>query len=404
METRRKHLLQIYTAAIDAVAGDVVVKNHLQQQQDLQDSYVIAIGKVADAMMQGALAVLQDKLISGLLISKQENFSDEMLAHPDIQCVEGDHPVPSEKSLSAGQQLVEYIEKIPQQAHCLLLISGGASSLVEVLAEHVSLNDLQASTDYLLANGYDIHAINTVRKYLSQIKGGGLWRYLGQRRVQCLMISDVQGDDPAVIGSGLLFPKQYEVLPDNLPDFIVELVEPSKPIEPSADFTWSIVACLDDAKLAAQQKAKALGYSVTVVNEYMQGDAVKMAQRAVCALEKSTTDIMIWGGETTVCLPENAGSGGRNQHLALAAAIEISGRNNFCLLSMASDGVDGNTIDAGAVVDGRTVQRGELYGVSASYCLQRANANLFLEESGDLVFTGPSRTNVTDLLIGLKLS
>ena len=378
METERKDLLDIYTAAINAVSGDVVVKKSLISSAYNKPSHVIAIGKVADSMMQGALDVLQDKLLSGLLISKSDNISSAMLQHSRVQCVKSDHPMPSDKSLQAGQELLQYIKNLPENAHCLVLISGGASSLVEVLEEGVSLSDLQSMNQRLLAGGLDIHAINTERKHLSRIKGGKLWQYLGARTVACLMISDVQGDDPSIIGSGLLFGV------------------------PVKDFNWEIIATLDDAKQAAKQKAESMGYTVTLIDDFMQGDASAMGTWCVDVLSHSQSNVLIWGGETTVQLPKEAGAGGRNQHLALSAAMSMQGKKDQWLLSIATDGIDGNTQDAGALVDGRSIQRGELFGVSAKQCQQKANSNFFLEESGDLICTGASQTNVMDLVIGLK--
>lgn len=385
MEQERRHLLDIYTAAIDAVAGDSAVKKNLQESGYNKPSHVIAIGKVAEPMMQGALDALQDKLLSGLLISKADNFSNTMLEHPRMQCVEGDHPIPSEKSLQAGQALLDYIDALPEDAHCLILISGGASSLVEVLKDGVTLSDLQLTNQRLLAGGLDIHVINAERRRLSNIKSGGLWNYLQERTVDCLIISDVQGDDPSIVGSGLLFDR------------------PNCDKQSLRAFNWKIIACLNDAKQAAKQKAEELGYTVSVVDEFMQGFAIVKGRQCVDALENAKTNITIWGGETTVQLPKNHGNGGRNQQLALSAAMALSGKENQWLLSIATDGIDGNTQDAGALVDGRSMQRGELFGVSAKQCLHKANANFFLEESGDLICTGVSQTNVMDLVIGLKL-
>lgn len=378
MEKERKDLLDIYTAAINAVSGDVVVKNSLMSSGYNRPSHVIAIGKVAGSMMQGALDVLQDKFLGGLLISKSDNIPTALLQNAQVLCVEGDHPIPSGKSLRAGQELLQYIEKLPKDADCLILISGGASSLVEVLEEGVSLLDLQSMNQDLLASGLDIHAINTERKRLSRIKGGGLWQYLCERTVTCLIISDVQGDDPAVVGSGLLFG------------------------EPEGAFDWKIIATLDDAKRAAKQKAESMGYTVSLVGDFMQGDASAMGAWCVDVLNHSQCNVLIWGGETTVHLPKKPGDGGRNQHLALSAAMAMLGKKNQWLLSIATDGIDGNTQDAGALVDGRSIQRGELFGVSAKQCQQGANSNFFLEESGDLICTGASQTNVMDLVVGLK--
>ena len=416
MEKQRKDLFAIYKAAIGAVAGDQVVQQHLCANNRNQKSYhVIAIGKVADAMMRGALNVLDTHLLSGLVISKAHTFSDTIQQHSQIHCCIGDHPIPAQNSLAAGKTLLRYIKKLPQNAHCLVLISGGTSSLVEVLAPQLSLQDLQAFNHYLLASGLDIHAVNAVRKRLSIIKNGGLWQFLEQRNVSCLMISDVYKDDPAIIGSGLLFTAPNDTaLKQLLPHHLYQQLPPRKRFDNSISFEqqafdwrafdWHIIACLDDAKAAAQKKAHELGYSVQIIDEFMQGSAEKMGQQTVNILQDAASEVLIWGGETTVKLPKNYGKGGRNQHLALSAAIALDGRDNQYVLAMATDGVDGSSQEAGALVDGRSMQRGELFGLSALESLKSASATLFLEESGDLIYTGTSQTNVMDLLIALKMN
>jgi len=409
MEKQRKDLFAIYKAAIGAVAGDQVVQKHLCAKRNHNDKsyHVIAIGKVADAMMRGALNALDTHLLSGLVISKANTFSESIQQHPKIQCCVGDHPIPAKNSLAAGQTLLTYIQKLPKNARCLVLISGGTSSLIEVLAPDLSLYDLQTFNHYLLASGLDIQAINAVRKRLSAIKNGGLWQFLGEREVSCLMISDVYSDDPAVIGSGLLFTSPIDTpLKHLLPTHLYQqlpLRQSAKTPTQSVLFNWQIIACLDDAKAAAQAKARSLGYSVQIMDEFMQGSAEVMGQRAVNILQDVDSAVLIWGGETTVKLPKNYGQGGRNQHLALSAAIALEGRANQYLLAIATDGVDGSSREAGALVDGRSMQRGELFGLSALESLKKANATLFLEESGDLIYTGASQTNVMDLLIALKI-
>ena len=407
MEKQRKDLLAIYKAAIGAVAGDQVVEQHLGAKANRYNRacHVIAIGKVADAMMQGALKVLQQKLLSGLVISKTDTFSKKLKHHSRIRCIAGDHPIPAKKSLQAGQELLHYIQQLPSNAECLLLISGGTSSLVEVLADDLSLEDLQAFNHYLLASGQDIHHINAVRKRLSAIKNGGLWQFLAPRKVRCLMISDVRGDDPSIIGSGLLFnTPQTHSLSTLLPSSLYNKLPPlkSSPSIPK-HFDWHIIACLDDAKLAAQAEADRLGYSTHIVKEFMQGSAEAMGQHAVAVLQDSEYALLIWGGETTVELPKNTPKGGRNQQVALSAAVALQGKQNQYVLAIASDGVDGTSLEAGALVDGLSMQRGELFGLSAIEALKQTNATLFLEESGDLIYTGASQTNVMDLLIALKI-
>jgi hydroxypyruvate reductase len=408
METRykqqyREDLLSIYHTALQSVVGDEAVKRALHEQGYDEPCHLIAIGKAADAMTRGAIEVLQDKVLSGIAINKTGSFTQALLAEQRIQCVEGEHPVPTEKSLQAGQALLQYIQQLPVDAECLVLFSGGASSLVEVLADGWTLGDLQELTSYLLANAYDIHAMNAVRRRLSQIKGGGLWNALGQRSVTAMLISDVQGDDPRIIGSGVLFPSEGETIPDDLPAvWQTKLPEP-KSVVVGEHFNWSIIASLDIAKQAAARKAQALGYRVTVIDEFMSGDAGEQGNAVAKYLQQVSAGITIWGGETTVRLPENPGKGGRNLHLGLSAAVAIQGKPDLLVLSSSTDGVDGVTEEAGTLVDSQTILRGKQQAMDAEDYLNRADACHYLEATDDLIHTGPSGTNVMDLVIGVKL-
>lgn len=399
----RKDLLSIYHAALQSVVGDGAVKRALREQNYNKSCHIVAIGKAADAMTRGAIEVLQEKVLSGIAINKTGSFTDVLLAESRIQCVEGEHPVPTEKSLQAGQALLQYVQQLPVDAECLVLFSGGASSLVEVLADGWTLDDLQELTAYLLANAYDIHAMNAVRRRISQIKGGGLWNALGQRSVTAMLISDVQGDDPKIIGSGILFPSEGEKIPDDLPGKWQEKLPEQKIVQVGDDFSWSIIASLDIAKQAAAQKAESLGYGVTVIDGFMSGDAAEQGKAIANYLQKAPVGITIWGGETTVRLPENPGKGGRNLHLGLSAAVEIQGQSDLLILSSSTDGVDGVTEEAGTLVDSQTVMRGEQQSLDVVYYLNRADACNYLEATDDLIHTGPSGTNVMDLVIGLKL-
>jgi len=404
-QTARADLLQMYQAALQSVAGDKAVEEALRAQTYQQDCHIIAIGKGADAMTRGAMNVLHERIISGIAINKAGDFSEQLLHDPRIDCVEGEHPIPSEKSLAAGQALLAYIQQLPEDATCLVLFSGGASSLVEVLAEGWTLDDLQALTRYLLGSGYDINAMNAVRRRVSQIKGGGLWQFLGQRSVTALLISDVPHDDPQVIGSGVLFPvdEAHDVLPD-LPEQWINRLPKRQAVQQGAHFQWSIIASLALAKQAAYEKAKSLGYEAQIVDEFMEGYARDAAQHIVHTLTKAPLGLSVWGGETTVVLPENPGLGGRNLHVALSAAVELQDKPTMMVLSASTDGIDGVTQEAGAIVDSHTLERGEQQGLNAEDCLQRADAYTFLSASEDLIHTGATGTNVMDLVLGLVMS
>jgi hydroxypyruvate reductase len=400
----RQTLLSLYPAALKAVNGRLVVKASLRegnyQQVCQQHCHLIAIGKAAESMSLGAIEQLGGVICSGLIITKQGHFSASLCSDRCFQCIEANHPIPAQASLAAGQQLLHYIQKLPENAHCLVLISGGTSSLVEVLQRGWTLDELQQITAYLLANAYSIEEINAVRRYISTIKAGGLWRYLQQRKVTCLMLSDVADNDPAVIGSGLLFPSVRDV-PLRFPhkwssrfNYSVAMTTPR--------FDWKIIATLEQAKQAVASLAFNRGYRVLIDPDFLEGDAVIAAKHCVRQLQDSDIDMMVWGGETTVELPDNAPVGGRNQHFALAVAIEIAGCD-CAFLCLGTDGSDGSSDVAGALVDGQTVQRGKSSSFSANKHLQQLNAHEFLRASGDLILTGATGTNVMDIVIGIKL-
>jgi glycerate 2-kinase len=248
-----------------------------------------------------------------------------------------------------------------------------------------------------------------VRKGLSRIKGGGLLPRLEGRQVTALAISDVPGDPPGAIGSGLLVPapdlmQQIASLP--LPDWLSTQLKAG--LAPRVEFNGrapalQIVANLASAKQAAAERARQLGYAVTLHAAFLEGDAAHAGDRLALALREGEPGISIWGGETTVQLPPEPGQGGRNQHLALAAAMRLQGAEGCYLLAAGTDGSDGPTQDAGALVDAGSIQRARQEGFDAAASLAAADAGRLLEASGDLVTTGPTGTNVMDLVIGLKV-
>ena len=403
----RHNLLEIYRAALAAVEGRGAVRRHLEAHPPGGSLHLVAVGKAATSMTLGALDALGDQVSDGLVICKHGHGDPELERVGRLAYLESDHPVPGEQSLAAGRALVDYFDRAPDDARFLVLGSGGASSLVELLPEGCDLAWLQRLTDWLLAGGYDIGTMNRVRKAFSRIKGGRLRRWLRGRSALNLLISDVPGDDPAVVGSGLLVPDHGAPapLPDELPDWArLHLHDaPGEECASSAVETL-LVARNADARVAARDAANTLGYAVVEDDGELDGDAVDAARALVGALESGRPGLRIRGGETTVRLPASPGRGGRNQHLALAAALELAGRNVLLLLAAGTDGTDGPGEDAGALVDGGTVARGELHAGPAAGYLERADAGTFLEAAGDLIQTGPTGTNVMDIALGLRLA
>ena len=399
----RQELLAIYADALEAVSGERSVVHALDDACFEGDWHVVAIGKAAASMWRGARRVLDDRLGPSLVITKH-GHGDGLEPGPALELIEADHPVPGEASLHAGRRLLAFLDTAPADARFLFLISGGCSSLVEVLPAGVETAQLTRLNRWLLGSGLDIAAINAVRRRLSRIKGGGLLHWLGSRQVLCLLMSDVPNDDPAVIGSGLLVPTPPAALPAGLPDWLTPWLDAAPANAPvvTRGPGCRIIASCRHALTAAAQAAAMRGFAVHRRDTLLQGDAAEAGARIAAELAGGAAGIHLWTGETTVQLPEAPGRGGRNQHFALAAALGLAGQEGVYLLAAGTDGTDGPTEDAGALVDGRTIDRMPLEECNPRAALMRADAGTCLEASGDLVQTGPTGTNVMDLVIGLK--
>lgn len=408
MTMERTSLLHLYRHALAAVAGDHLVATHLERAPPPGPVYAVAVGKAAAAMLQGALAALGGRLAAALLITKY-GYLGGVCRDQRVTCIESGHPLPDAASLEAGRRLLAFLALAPPGAELLFLTSGGASALVEVLPAGVGLDDLARANRWLLACGADIDAVNRVRKGLSRIKAGRLAAFLDGRPVRNLLLSDVPGDDPRVIGSGLLVPHPASALhvAGDLPPWLRDLLGRAPPPPPAdapafARIATHLLAGNHEARAAAAARARAAGLAVHGDPGVFQGDAVDLGRHFARRLLDGPPGLYLWGGESTVRLPEQPGRGGRSQSLALAAARALAGRDGVLLLAAGSDGSDGPTVDAGALVDGATVARGRAEGLDPDDCLRRADAGTFLAASGDLLQTGPTGTNVMDLVLGLK--
>ncbi len=372
--TARELLSQLYHAAIDAVDGRFCVQQWLQQNA-FQPQYVIAIGKAASAMLQGAMET-GAQVKGALLISNAARLPRKLLKDKRIRFVQSAHPVPDESSLQAGEALLRFVRSTPDDARLLFLISGGSSSMVDVLREGVTLEQLQTLNRQLLASGKSIGQMNAARRELSRIKGGGLLDFLGERHAVQLLISDVKGDDPRVIGSGLLSSEQGSV-------------------------ETHIIATLDDALRAAQLQAQQYDLPVTLHPDFIEGEAAEQGRRLAATLLAAAPGVHLFGGETTVTLPDKPGIGGRNQTLALAMASPLAGQD-ICVMCAGTDGIDGCTPCAGAVTTGDTAARAQQMGFDIEQELSAANAGTVLMATGDLFKPGPTNTNVMDVVLAYK--
>lgn len=423
IEVLREDAAAIYRDALKAVHGQRCVSMALQQMQLDAPVYVLALGKAAAAMAAGAAQALDGRITAGLAVTRYGYGQD---VPGEFRLLEAAHPIPDQNSLAAGQAVLEFCQAVPPAACCLLLISGGASALAELPWPSIFLEQLQDMNRYLLASGLPIQAMNECRSYLSQIKGGGLLRVLRNRRSVALLISDVAGDNPAVIGSGLAVPTEplqrakaratvarmfaQGQLPARFTPLFLAAERAGAGLTRTAPTTVvevQLVASLTLAKQAAAEAATRLGYRVEVDPAFIGAAASECGSTLARRLIQVEGGLYIWGGEPSVVLPPNPGLGGRAQQLALSAAITLAGHTSMVLLAAGTDGADGNSAVAGALVDGETVSRAQqVLGPNADALdyLQRADSGHFLAASGDLLVTGPTGTNVMDLMIGIKCS
>jgi hydroxypyruvate reductase len=378
----RRVLLELFDAALRAASGRERTAQFLRDIKLSAPVAVFAVGKAASAMARGARDALGAAIHSMLVVTKH-GHSDPELAHGlSVLQLETAHPVPDDSSLAAGAELESRLATLPPDVLPLFLVSGGSSSLIELLAEDVSLSELQSLNERGLAAGWDIAALNSERAKLSRLKAGGVARMLRSRRALALFISDVPADDPDVIGSGLLGRSGRG-------DDLIER---------------HVIANVDTAVRAAVEAAQARGLEFQARARRFDGDAAVVAEDFLATLRATSADGLVWGGESTVKLPQIHGRGGRNTHLALTIARALRPGEKLSVLAAGTDGTDGPTSDAGAIVDADSTDRASLAGCDVERAWREFDSGTALEAAEDLVHTGPTGTNVGDILIGIKHS
>lgn len=374
-DPRRRLLIDLFRAGLAAVDGRRRVRAALAGGQERGAVRVFAVGKAAAAMMLGAADALGSRLEHGLVVAPDGAIPGALRALEGVACLEAGHPRPDARSLAAGEALVDFAAATPAGSRVLLLVSGGASALLEVPAPGVGLPELVALFERSLAERLDIERLNRERIALSRIKGGRLATLFRDAAIEALLISDVPRDDPAVLASG---------------------------IADGPRVARRLVGSLDDAQDAVLRAAAAEGLAAARAPPRLEGDAEAAARRVCHELALSDADLLVFGGETTVALPARPGRGGRCQHLALAAARAIAGHAGYVVLAAGTDGRDGASDDAGAIVDGETMERAADAGLDPSAALAAGDSGTLLEATGDLLHTGPTGTNVGDLVLALR--
>ncbi|MBX3240322.1 MAG: DUF4147 domain-containing protein [Chitinophagaceae bacterium] len=385
-----------------------------------QKIIVIAVGKAASAMAQETEKILGGRITEGLAVTKYAHS----LPLQYCRTIEAAHPVPDSNSVAAGKAVVELLKKTTADDIIILLISGGASALLADYPPGSSLQDLQQVSTLLLHSGAAIDDMNTVRKHLSLIKGGQLMRYVSGK-VFALLLSDVPGDDLSVIASGLTAPdnssfddmqqilEKYNLagqLPAAIDQWLQkglkkEIPDTPKPRDPIFQHVKNILVATNAAALrSAEKKAVELGYHTEIISQPLEGDAAEQAGVFVSKLKNAPANTcLLWGGETTVVV-KGKGKGGRNQHFALVAAniLHELSLEDLAVLSAGTDGTDGPTEAAGAIADRNVIKQMLAKKLDPGIFLNNNDAFHFFEQTNGLVITGPTQTNVMDIVIGLK--
>lgn len=434
MSSPRAAALTIFHAALAAANPRAALQRALQRDGNrlrvpereydlgkIRRVFVIGFGKAGAAMAQAVEEILGDRIERGIVIVK----SGHLAPLEKIQLYEAGHPLVDENSLSGTRKILELLDSVNENDLVLCLISGGGSALLELPAAGIALDDLRAATDLLLRAGAPINELNTVRKHLSQVKGGQLARRAHGAPIVALILSDVIGSPLDTIASGptapdsTTFADALSILAqrgaDRMPASVVQHLERGArgAVPDTVDANDAIFARVQNiviadnamACAAAAHQARALGFNTLLLTTHLQGEA-REAAKFFAAIAKDIAQsnqplarpaCILAGGETTVTV-RGKGKGGRNQEFALAAAIEIEEMKNVVVLSGGTDGTDGPTDAAGAVVDGRTLARAARRGMDARVFLANNDAYNFFQPLHDLIITGPTNTNVNDVI------
>ncbi|ACM23345.1 glycerate kinase [Thermotoga sp. RQ7] len=409
-----KTAIEIVKNSIESVLPDRAVKDTLKDL-NLQDVFLVSVGKAAWRMAKAAFDVLNGKIRKGIVITKYGHSEGPI---DDFEIYEAGHPIPDENTMRATRRVMEIVEELNEKDTVLFLLSGGGSALFELPMEGVSLEELQKITDSLLKSGANIEEINTVRKHLSQVKGGRFAEKIFPARVVTLVLSDVLGDRIDVVASGPTSPdastseeairilERYRISVSNEVKKALLKETPKHLSNVEIHVLGNVQKVCEAAKKIATEK----GFNSEILTTTLDCEA-KEAGRFIASIMKEIKfrdrplekpAAVIFGGETVVHVKGN-GLGGRNQELALSAAIALEGVEGVVLCSVGTDGTDGPTDAAGGIVDGRTAKILKEMGEDPVEYLENNDSYNALKKAGALLKTGPTGTNVNDLIIGLVI-
>ena len=435
-------VIRILEAAIETVNPEKLVQRNLlrdgnlisigNRTYDLEsfgNIYIVGFGKASVPMTLGVIDILRDREYKAIALTKSSPLSKTTHVNhtkrKNFTVIEGNHPIPSYRNINAVQQITKLFSEITDNDLVIFLISGGGSALLTSPVDCVGLEDIRRLTRSLLSSGADISEINCLRKHLSIVKGGRLAELASPATMVSLIVSDVVGDHLDVISSGPTAPDpstfadaysilgKYQISQDQSESVINhlrqgikgEILETPKNGDPIFKKVFNhVIANNEMAAFAAKRQAEEEGYGSTILSTCMQGEArdvgrilaeiARQLSRFQRPIQKPVCFII--GGETTVSL-QGSGHGGRNIELALSTVDGLSNLENTMFVSLATDGEDGPTDAAGAVVTGNTLSRGLSLGLDHEEFLADNNSYNYFKPLGDLIHTGPTQTNVGDL-------
>jgi glycerate-2-kinase len=429
-EQARRTLLDVAGAALDRIHPDRTVPAVLDRDgttlrvgdrsvdlAGVDDVYILGAGKGSTDVAAAALDALGDRVADAVVAEKRGRERD--LERVDV--LGAGHPLPDDESLATGRRLLRLADAAETDDLVVACITGGASAQCVVPADGLSLSDLQTTTEVLLEAGLPIDEVNAVRKHCSALKGGQLARRIGPATLVTLVVVDEVAGEPwgptvadATTADDALAVLERHDLASEVPDAVIRHLRDEGPGDPRTpasgavaelDAETVVLAGAADICEAARDRAAALGYEAAILSTTVEGESRDVA-RVLRAIAAEVRDygrpleppcILVSGGETTVTVTGDAGQGGPNQEFGLQFAVDAAGMDDVTALALGTDGTDGPTDVAGALVDGSTVPRAEARGLDATSQLDRHDATTLLRQVDDAVDTGGRGTNVMDL-------
>ncbi|MGI6321744.1 MAG: glycerate kinase type-2 family protein [Bacteroidales bacterium] len=432
----RNNAKEIFLAGVEIVKPDILIphfvslendvlkiENHRFQLAEIRNIYLTGAGKASALMAKAIENILGSRISSGHIVTKYGHAVPLKYAF----VTEAGHPVPDENGVKGTESILSIVNKASKNDLVICVISGGGSALLTDIPDGCTLNDLKILTDLLLKSGANINEMNCIRKHLSKVKGGMLSSAAYPARVVSLILSDVIGDPLDVIASGPTAPdpttfkdaldiiEKYGIK-DKIPAGITKILneglnkirkETLKESDEAFKLTTNLI--IGNNRLAlkkAREKAEALGYTTKIITDSLHSDVEDVADYIFSKLIKYRNEkpgkksCLLFGGEPTIKITGD-GLGGRNQHLALLMAQKINGINGVVFLSGGTDGTDGPTDAAGAIAEPETLKRSEALGLDINKYISDCDSYNFFRQEGGLIKTGPTQTNVMDLIMVL---